>query len=150
MKKARESEQPGVPHLPPLLLRQVELSEAAGSALSLLFCSFDEEMLNENRGGVRLFELVDVAAGDRSAPVAAALTVDVDADTVEMQRYTVNRCFPSRLTGRLISGIADRLRAAGASSLLVAAPTDVEEIGELWSAGFRKALAGCEWLELSL
>lgn len=140
-----------MPHLPPLLLRQVELSDAAGAALKLLFCSFDAEVLNDGRCGVRLFELVDVAAGDRSAPVAAALTVDVDADTVEMQRYTVNRSFPSRLvSGRLISGVADRLRAAGASSLLVAAPTDIDEIGELWSAGFRKSLAGCEWLELSL
>jgi hypothetical protein len=148
MEKPKGSEQVEVP---PLLLRQVELSDAAGSALKLLFCSFDAEILSQGRCGVRLFELVDVAAGDDSAPAAAGLTVDVDPETVELHRYTVNPGFPPLLvTGRLISGIADRLRAAGAGSLLVATPGDIEEIGALWSAGFRKSLAGGEWLELSL
>lgn len=149
MKKIAASEA-ATPAVPPLLLRQVDVGEAAGSALKLLFCSYDPELWNEGCG-VRLFELVDVAAGNHSPPVGAALTVDLGPVTVELHRFAVNPAFPGRpVTGRLIAGIADRLRAAGAKSLLVATPTQVDEIGELWSAGFRKAVAEGEWLELSL
>ncbi|MEX0789293.1 MAG: hypothetical protein WD178_00800 [Actinomycetota bacterium] len=152
MKKPKGSKQVEAPAVPPLLLRQVELNDAAHGALKLLFCSFDAEVWNEGRCGVRLFELVDVAAGgDESAPAAAALTVDIDPETVELRHYVVNPGLPTRfVTGRLICGIADRLRAAGAGSLLVAAPDDIERIGELWTTGFRKSLAEGEWLELSL
>jgi hypothetical protein len=150
MKKTVESET-ATPVVPPLLLRQVDLGDAAGSALKLLFCSPDAEVWNEGRCGVRLFELVDVAEGSTSAPVGAALTVDVDPETVELRRLSVNRAFPGPLvTGRLITGISDRLRAAGAKGLLVATPSEIEQIGELWSAGFRKAVAEGDWLELSL
>jgi hypothetical protein len=150
MKKTVESET-AMPVVPPLLLRQVDLGDAAASALKLLFCSADVEVWNEGRCGVRLFELVDVAEGSAGTPVGAALTVDVDPETVELHRFSVNHSFPGRLvTGRLITGIADRLRAAGAKSLLVATPSEIEQIGELWSAGFRKAVAEGDWLELSL
>ena len=138
--------------LPPLLLRQVDLGDAACSALKLLFCRADAGIWNELRCRVRLFELVDVAGAELTSSVAAALTVDVDLETVELQRYSVNPGYPQGLvSGRLLCGVADRLRAGGAKRLLIAAPTDIEEIGELWSAGFRKApAAGSGWLELSL
>lgn len=135
--------------VPPLLLRQVDLGSAAGGALKLLFCGAGAEA--QVAGGVRLFELVDVAAGSSDSPVGAALTVDIDPQTVQLYRFVVHPAFPGKLlAGRLITGVADRLRASGTKSLMVATPSDVEEIGQLWSVGFRKAVADDERLELSL
>ena len=149
MKKTKEIEQAGTV-VPPLLLQQVKLGDAAASALKLLFCGC-ETWAWDGHCGVRLFALVDVADGGLPYPAAAAVTVDMDPDTVELRTYSVNPGFPAGLlTGRLVSGIADRLRAAGTKRLVVASAGDDEQAARLEAAGFVEPFPGARWREIAL
>jgi hypothetical protein len=149
MKKTNEIDQVGT-LVPPLLLQQVKLGDAAASALKLLFRGC-ETWGWDGHCGIRLFALVDVADGGLPFPAAAAVTVDIDPDTVELRTFSVNPGFPEGpMTGRLVSGIADRLRAAGTKRLVVAAGRTDEQAARLSAAGFDEPYPGGQWLEIAL
>jgi hypothetical protein len=148
MKKAIESRAAGVP---PLLLRQISLDDAAVSALKLLYCSCPKWVWEEGFCDVRLFALVDVADAGIPSPAASALTVDVDRQTVELERFFVHPGFPQAgTTARLISGVADRLRAAGATRLRTRKPDDARQLEQLVEVGFRRSPGAPGWMELAL
>lgn len=149
MKETKEIDEAGT-SVPPLLLQQVKLPDAAASALKLLFCGC-ETWAWDGHCGIRLFALVDVADGGLPYPAAAAITVDIDPDTVELRSFSVNPSFPAGvLTGRLVSGIADRLRAAGTKRLVAASGDRGEQAGRLSQAGFDEPYPGARWLEIAL
>jgi hypothetical protein len=149
MKRTKEIDEVGA-LVPPLLLQQVKLGEAAASALKLLFCGC-ETWAWDGHCGIRLFALVDVADGGLPYPAAAAVTVDMDPDTVELRTFSVNPGFPAGLvTGRLVSGIADRLRASGTKRLVAAAGRNDERADRLSAAGFDEPFPGSQWLEIAL
>lgn len=148
MKRAKEQRPAGVP---PLLLRQIPLDQAAASALKLLFCSCPQWVWEESGCDVRLFALVDVADAGVPSPAAAALTVEADQQTVELERFFVHPGFPQASTAaRLISGVADRLRAAGAVRLRTKTPAEDKPVELLLEAGFRPAPGSAGWMEIAL
>lgn len=148
MKKAIETRADGVP---PLLVRQISLDEAAISALKLLFCTCPKWVWEESFCDLRLFALVDVADAGIPSPAAAALTVDADPQTVELLRFFVHPGFPQAGTSaRLISGVADRLRAAGASRLRAKKPEEAKQLEQLLEVGFRRVPGAPGWMELAL
>lgn len=151
MTQAEEAIEIGRAGVPPLLLRQIDLSECGVSALNLLLGALPDRVNEAGRQGVRLFALVDVADAGLPCPAAAALTVDEDAETVEVRMFAVSPGFPrGSTTRRLMSGLADRLRAAGAKRLTVAIPSERRGRERLQAAGFREVPASAGWMEIAL
>ncbi|HEX2053144.1 MAG TPA: hypothetical protein VHJ78_05370, partial [Actinomycetota bacterium] len=100
---------------------------------------------------VRLFALVDVADAGLPSPAAAALTVDLDQQTVQLERLFVHPGFPqASTTCRLVTGLADRLRAAGATLLRVRPGDDPKQLEQQLQAGFRRSAVAPGWMEIAL
>ncbi len=142
--------------LPPLLLRPVNLDAAAESALNLLSGhGTAPPPLAADTTKARLFTLSDLAS-DTDELFAAARTIDVGPDTVELESLAVQPGLPmTAVASRLIAALADWLRSAGWRRLIVI-DTDVDAgwTAVLSTAGFRppeaSAPGGDRRLELVL
>jgi hypothetical protein len=132
---------------PLLLLRQPTGLAAMAPALTLL--GLRAETLGSLEPGRLLFVLSDVVEGPDSVPAAAALVDATERGTAVLHRVAVaTATADDDIVLRLVAEVADRLRAVGCVSLVIALSATGLVPGLLAAAGFQESGPGL--LELHL